>query len=246
MDSPELSVIILCYREEEYVPQILASVETEVRQLGVSYDIILVANYVAGSADRSPEIASQMARENGRVRVIAKPKEGMMGWDMRSGLDAARGRVLAVVDGDGQVPAGAIARAYQALCARHLDFCQAYRIRREDGWSRVLLSRCYNGIFRALFPGTGLHDVNAKPKVMTRQAYRALQLTSTDWFIDAEMVIQARRLGLRLGEIPSSFGRGRGRPSFVRPAAILEFTKHLIVFRSREIRARWRERCAHE
>jgi SAM-dependent methyltransferase len=234
-DVPELSVVILCYREEEYVPMILAAVEAEVRQLGVSYELILVANYVAGSGDRSPGIAEELAQRNGRVRVVARPKEGMMGWDMRTGLEAARGRVLAVIDGDGQVPSGDVVRVYRALREGRLDLCQTHRVKREDGWSRTVLSRCYNQVFRLLFPGMPLHDVNAKPKIFTREAYRAMRLTSDDWFIDAEMILQARRRGLRVGEIPSRFERGRGRPSFINAKTVMEFLRNLAAARLREV-----------
>lgn len=231
---PELSVIVLCYREEDYVPEVLASVESAIQQLGVSYEVVLVANYVAGTADRSPQIASAAAGEHPRVTVVAKPKEGMMGWDMRSGLEASTGCILAVMDGDGQISPGDIGRAYRELRARSLDLCQPYRVRREDGWSRLMVSRIYNGIFSLLFPGTGLHDVNAKPKVMTREAYHTLRLRSTDWFIDAEIIIQARRNGLRLGEIPSMFGKGAHRPSFIKAGVMCEFIKNLITARVRE------------
>lgn len=241
-ETPELSVVILCYREEDYIPKLLTLVEAEVQRLGLSYEIILVANYLAGSDDRSPEIAWEMAKASPRTKVVSKPKEGMMGWDMRRGLEACTGRVLAVIDGDGQFPASDIGRVYRELLARNLGLCQTYRVRREDGWRRVIVSRVYNGLFRLLFPGSGLHDINAKPKVMTREAFQSFRLTSIDWFIDAEIVIQARRIGLRLGEIPSVFGKGRGRPSFIKTATVLEFIKNLIVFRVRETLDRWRGR----
>lgn len=241
-DTPEISVVILCYREEEYIPQLVASVEAEIQRLGVSYEIVLVANYVPGDDDQTPRIASEMARGNPRVKVVAQPKEGMMGWDMRSGLEACTGCVLAVIDGDGQFPTSDIGRVYRELLAKNLDLCQIHRVRREDGWIRVIVSRVYNIIFRLLFPGTGLHDINGKPKVMTWEAYQSLCLSSTDWFIDAEIVIQARRNGLRLGEISSVFGKGRGRQSYINTVTVLEFIKNLIVFRVRDTFDRWRGR----
>ncbi len=238
-EPPELSVVILCYREEDYVRECHAAVAAEIERLGVPYEIVLVANYVPGSADRTPRVAAEVAEKHERVTVVAKPKAGMMGWDMRTGLDATTGRVLAVIDGDGQTAPADILRAYRALRERGLDLCQGYRVTRQDGWKRRLVSRVYNGIFALLFPGTGLHDVNAKPKVMTRAAYESLRLTSDDWFIDAEIVIQARRHRLRLGEIRSAFGKGRGRPSYVKATAVLEFVKNLVRFRLAE-RARRR------
>jgi glycosyltransferase involved in cell wall biosynthesis len=236
--TPELSVVILCYRAEEYVRAFVPVVETALAALGVPFEVVLVANYHPGQGDRTPAVAREVAAAAPHRRAVARPKEGMMGWDMRSGLEVARGRVLAVIDGDGQFPADDIARVYQALRDRELDLCQTHRVRRQDGAWRWWVSRIYNGVFGLLFPGTGLHDVNAKPKLLTRAAYHAMTLRSTDWFVDAEIVIEARRLGLRMGEVPAEVGRGV-RPSFVRPRAILEFVGHLVAYRVRATRRRW-------
>ena len=231
--EPDVSLIILCYRAEDYIPECVASMEAELRQLGVRYEIVVVANYVPGRKDRSPQIALDLMRRNPHVNIVARPKEGMMGWDMRSGLEAAHGRVLMVIDGDGQIDPRDVARVYQELRARGLDLCQTSRIRREDGWQRVLVSHIYNVVFQILFPGTGLHDINAKPKAITREAYQSFRLSSTDWFTDADIIIQARRNRLRCGEIPSVFGKGV-RPSFINLEAVWEFIRNLILFRFRE------------
>jgi len=238
---PELSVVILCYQAEEFIPQCLASVEAEMQRLGVPYEIILVANYITGSKDRSPEIALGMMKTNPRVKVVAKPKEGMMGWDMRSGLEAASGRVLALIDGDGQTNPSDIGRVYHELCGRRLDLCQAFRVERRDGWQRTLISRVYNGVFHLLFPGTELHDVNGKPKMMTRQAYQQLRLKSTGWVTDAEIIIEARRNSWRIGEIPTVFGKRAVGRSSINIGAILEFIQYLLVYRIRG--TRWGRRC---
>ena len=76
--------------------------------------------------------------------------------------------------------------------------------------------------------------MNSKPKILTRNAYSRMHLKSDDWFIDAEIMIQARRLGLRISELPTGFLGLTGRRSFVRPAAILEFLRNLIRYRIAE------------
>jgi hypothetical protein len=81
-------------------------------------------------------------------------------------------------------------------------------------------------------------DVNAKPKILTRAAYESLDLVSDDWFLDAEIMIQARRHRFRIAEIPTEFLGLASRRSFVNFAAILEFLGNLVRFRIREFRAR--------
>ena len=63
-----------------------------------------------------------------------------------------------------------------------------------------------------------------------------MDLLSDDWFIDAEIMIQARRLKLRFAEISTQFSKLDTRTSFVKPGAIIEFVVNMILFRFREHR----------
>jgi hypothetical protein len=101
------------------------------------------------------------------------------------------------------------------------------RIARFDGPYRRVVSAVYNLAFAVLFGTRGIWDVNGKPKGLTRAAYEALDLESDDWFIDAEIVLSARRRGLAVAELPVVFHRNEERDSFVRPTAILEFLKNM-------------------
>jgi hypothetical protein len=159
-----------------------------------------------------------------------------MGWDVRRGLAAGGGSYLAIIDGDGQMPGGDVVRVFRATVERSADVGMTYRTTRDDGALRRLLSTGFNLLFRTLFPGTGIHDVNSKPKVFRRDALERMQLESTDWFIDAEMMIASRRLGLAVVELPTGFGKLANRTSFVRFAAVLEFVRNLIHSRIREWR----------
>ena len=44
--------------------------------------------FLAGSNDQTPEICQKLAEGLPNVRVLAEPKSGGLGWDMRRGLDA--------------------------------------------------------------------------------------------------------------------------------------------------------------
>ncbi len=169
------------------------------------------------------------------VRTVMEEKQGAMGWDMRSGLAAAGGDFMVVMDGDSQNPVDDVLRTYRRMKETGVDVMKGRRIARFDGPYRRALSIVYNLAFIVLFRTRGLWDVNGKPKGLTRAAYEALELESDDWFIDAEIVLFARRRGLAVGELPVVFHRNDERASFVRPAAILEFLRNMARqrFRSR-------------
>ena len=103
-DVPELSVIVLCYRAEEGAVQLADQLAEELASAEIDYELVLVANHHEGMTDATPELVSNFAKRHLRAVAITGVKEGMMGWDMRSGLRAARGAHIAVIDGDGQMP----------------------------------------------------------------------------------------------------------------------------------------------
>ena len=240
-DKADISVVLLCYRSEEAVWKFVETLKHSLEEVDVSWEIILVGNYVEDSADRTPEIVREIANQDSRIRAITKVKQGMMGWDMRSGLEMASGHVIAILDGDGQFPMEDVVRVYKKLKNDNLDLVKTYRGTRGDGLYRRFISFVYNFLFRIIFPGLCSRDVNSKPKVFTEETLKKLELRSDGWFIDAEIMIKARRLNLRFSEIPAQFAKQLSRASFVKPAAIFEFIWHMIIFRAEEFRCWFRK-----
>src|SRR5256885_1085748 len=195
-----------------------------------TWELVLVGNCIEGRDDETPEVVGELARRWPNVAAIVRPKEGMMGWDMRMGLNAARGEYIGVIDGDGQFPVEAVIACLLKAEMEGLDLTKTYRVRRDDGIYRRMISYVYNGLFK-LFFGLQIHDVNSKPKIIRREKYELLNLESDDWFADAEIMIRAREAGLSIGEIPVHFALNETRGSFVKPRAILEFMSNLIRYR---------------
>ncbi len=172
------------------------------------------------------------------LKAVVCVKEGMMGWDMKSGLEAATGRTLAVIDGDGQMPCGDVIRVYDLMNQKGYGLVKTVRTKRADGLYRTLISTVYNLVFKMLFPGINAWDMNSKPKIMKRELYEKMNLESNGWFMDAEIMIKARRLKIKIGEIETSFHSIDARLSFVKPLAILEFLVNLIWYRIKEFGAK--------
>jgi hypothetical protein len=105
---------------------------------------------------------------------------------------------------------------------------KTYRVQRQDGFYRTLISTVYNWLFHLFFHGSSrLRDVNSKPKIMKREAYEKMTLHAEDWFIDAELILNCINLNLRVYEIPVEFHSLGARKSFVKPRAVLQFLRHM-------------------
>ena len=153
-----------------------------------------------------------------------------MGWDMRSGLKACTGKYLAIIDGDGQMILSDVIRIYRIIQLGEYDLVKTFRVKRYDGLYRTFISNVYNLVFRFLFrPQFLFHDINAKPKIMTREAYERMDLISNDWFADAEIMIEAIKNNYRVNEISTIFYKNEQRGSFIAIKDIFEFIKNMII-----------------
>ena len=228
--DPDFSLVVLCYRSGR---SIIPFVERLCRTLSfcnLTWELVLVGNYVEGSDDETPEVVTELAASRPNIRTVVRPKDGMMGWDMRTGLNAARGEYIGVIDGDGQFPPESVVACLLMAKLQDLDLTKTYRVRRDDGLYRRLISSVYNLLFKLLF-GMRVRDVNSKPKIIRRSKYELLRLESNDWFADAELMIRAHEAGLSIGEVPVHFLALDARASFVKPAAIIEFMSNLFKYR---------------
>ena len=238
MESPDISVVVLAYRSASTIEGFVASLVTSLEEEKIDWEIILVGNYIEGADDQTPEVVQRISDRNPRIKAVVHVKEGMMGWDMKSGFQAATGNKLAVIDGDGQMPCTDVIRVYNLMIEKEYDLVKTVRIKRSDGHYRMFISTVYNLLFKIMFPGISARDMNSKPKIITRELYQKMNLESDGWFVDAEIMIRARRLKIEIGEIETAFHSIDTRPSFVKPLAILEFLANLIWYRIKEFGAK--------
>lgn len=230
MADPYFSLVVLCYRSGRSIVPFVEQMRQALSRCNFTWEMVLVGNYLEGSEDETPQVIADLAERIPNVRTVIRPKEGMMGWDMRMGLNAARGTYIGVIDGDGQFPPESIIACLLKAELENLDLTKTYRVLRDDGLYRRLISSVYNALFKVLF-GFKVRDINSKPKIIRGDKYHLLDLQSDDWFADAEIVIRARELGLKIGETPVHFNSNNMRASFVKPAAIVEFASNLFKYR---------------
>ena len=224
------SVVVLCYRSERGLIPFVERLHHMLSLFRFSWEIILVGNYLEGAKDETPQVVRELETRLSNTRSLTLPKKGMMGWDMRSGLEIARGKYVGVIDGDGQFPLESIISCLVKIEAEDLDLVKTYRVRREDGVYRKLISKIFNATFKILF-NSEFKDVNSKPKIFLGSKLANMNLQSDDWFVDAEIMLRAKEMGFKIGEIPIHFYDISGRASFVKMAAIFEFIKHLLQYR---------------
>jgi glycosyltransferase involved in cell wall biosynthesis len=224
-DPPQLSLVMPCFNEEEVVAETLGDLRGAFAQHGFDLEIVAVDN---GSSDRTGAILEELAAEDPRLVPVRVARNEGYGHGILSGLPACSAPWIGLICADGQVDADDVARLFRdALRSPEPKLFKVRRRFRMDGWLRKLVSVTYNLGTAVLFPGLGSIDVNGNPKILPAEAVRRMQLQSKDWFLDAEIMIKARRMGLPVHET-NVFARMRGGgTSNVRPTTCLEFARNL-------------------
>ena len=219
-------MVILCYRAGESIIPFVEKISDLLSWLHIKYEIILVANYWPGTNDSTPQIVTELTKRIPHAKTVTREKKGAMGWDLRSGLEVATGNYVGFIDGDGQFPVDSLLNPLYGALKCKSQLSKTYRVLRGDGFVRKFVSFCYNNVFRFLFH-TDYQDINSKPKIIQRKFLQEMNLKSDDWFIDAEIMINAKRMGLEVTEYPIHFVENAERASFVKVDAVVEFIKNL-------------------
>jgi dolichol-phosphate mannosyltransferase len=136
----ELSIVIPTYNESANVPILVAQLTALLDQeLPRAYELIVVDD---NSPDRTWEVAAQMMADYPQLWVMRRTEERGLSTAVIRGWQAARGRVLAVIDADLQHPPDSILKLYREV-VQGADLAVASRHAEEGGvsdWS--LIRRC--------------------------------------------------------------------------------------------------------
>ena len=222
-----LSIVIPAYNESANIERIIWDIHKELQKFEPDFEIIVVDN---GSSDNTQAILKSLKKVIPQLRVRRVYPNRGYGGGILEGLSVARGEIVGWTDGDGQVRAEDLGEMYKKMRQENLVFYKARRMTRPDGIFRAIQSGIYNLIFHVLF-STSVHDVNAKPKFFKRSFYEKTGLISTDFFIDAEVVIKALRSETPIKEYSVVFQPRKEGKSKIGIGASLEFLKNLLYYK---------------
>ena len=97
MNALDLSVVVPLYNEEENVELLYRRIRDALDDSALNYEILLVDD---GSMDDTLKIASSLVQEDPRLRVIEFRGNFGQTPAMAAGIDLAKGRIIATMDGD--------------------------------------------------------------------------------------------------------------------------------------------------
>ena len=234
----KLSVFFPMWNEQDYIVRAVDAAREECDDLMASgdiadYEVIVVDD---ASTDRTGEIAADLAARDPRVKVVTHPENRKLGGSMKSGFGAATGDLVLYTDADLPFDMHDVHKAIRLLRYYDADIVSAYRFDRTgEGWVRTVYSSLYNAMVRVLF-GVRFRDINFAFKLCRTRIFDKVTLRSEGSFIDAELIVKAKRHGFEVIQFGVDyFPRTRGVSTLSSPAVIVKILREAFSLR-REIR----------
>ena len=162
--SPEISIVVPLYNEEDSLRPLYAAITGAVGPLGVAFEIVFVDD---GSKDATVQIADEIARADSRVCLVKFRRNYGQTPAMAAGIAQASGDVIITMDGDLQNDPADIGALLRKIDEGY-DIVVGWRFDRQDKLvSRKIPSRIANALI-ARVTGVPIKDNGCSLK-----AYRA-------------------------------------------------------------------------
>jgi len=180
------------YNEEQNIEGALEDACEVAASVTPAWEVIVVDD---GSKDTTAQRVTRVSQQQDRVRLISFPENRGYGVALRAGFHAARGDLIFYTDSDRQFDLSEL-RFFLPVMDR-TDVAIGFRVYRYDPVLRCLLSWVYNRLVSAVFRAR-VRDVDCSFKLFRREVLEAIDLETTDFFIDTEMVAKARKWNFRI------------------------------------------------
>jgi glycosyltransferase involved in cell wall biosynthesis len=187
----DLSIIVPLYNENENVHRMYSAIEKAVTPLGLEYEILFVDD---GSSDDTFTLASAIAEEDQRLRVVKFRKNYGQTPAMAAGIDQARGKILVTMDGDLQNDPSDISEFLQKIDEGY-DIVVGWRHNRQDKLvTRKIPSRIANWLIGKV-TGVPIKDNGCSLKAFRADIIKKIPLYSEmHRFIPAMTSLSGARL----------------------------------------------------
>ncbi len=232
----ELTVITTCLNEEDNIDAFTTRTLATFDAMGVTAELVIVDD---GSSDSTWDCIQKWSRNTHRVRGIRHDSNRGIEAGWNSGLSAASGRLVCLIDSDMQNAPEDVARLYTAHESRTVDIVQAARRPQNPPMTRYALSRGLNLLLNVAF-GMRLIDnksgfILCRKEILERTMVHRFAYRYFQCFI----ATSAHSKGFSFHQIESVFHPRAGGKSFladipfqVIAVTFLELIKARIEFRT--------------
>jgi glycosyltransferase involved in cell wall biosynthesis len=210
---PKYSIIIPAYNESARLSSTLDRVLSYVSSERWDAEVIVVND---GSRDNTPDLVREYGKKHPCLRLLENPGNRGKGYSVRNGMLNAFGELLLFSDADLSSPIEEAPKLFAAIHAG-ADVAIGSRWLRPElqtqrqSLVRQFYGRAFNVALRILL-GLNLKDTQCGFKAFTRDAAGKIfpQQQIERWGFDPELLYLARRLKMKIAEVPVAWAHVEG------------------------------------
>lgn len=224
----DLSIIMPCLNEEENISLCINQARTFIDRNRLTAEIIVVDN---GSVDSSAKIAISLG-----ARVISEPEKGY-GRALRTGFAQSRGTVIIFGDCDSTYDFLNLEPIFRPLADNKVDFMTGDRFGKDKKGKRTMQHGAMSLSHRIGVPflswcgrmryGVDIHDFHCGMRGIRKDALEKLEFKTTGMEFATEMIAEARRKGLRIGQVTVALRKSKYART-VKLRTVRDGLRHLI------------------
>jgi polyisoprenyl-phosphate glycosyltransferase len=177
--KPRLSAVIACYKDAQAIPLMYQRLSDVFASLAVDYEIIFVND---GSPDDSDTVLQELTAKDDHVLAILHSRNFGSQNALVSGMQAATGDAVILLDGDLQDPPEVIPAFYEKWRAGN-DVVYGRRGKREGSVVFALLCKAFYRIFRGVSEVPMPIDAGDFSLMDRRVVSELLAMPETDQFL---------------------------------------------------------------
>lgn len=206
--SDTLFIVIPAYNEQDNIAQVVDDWYPVVEEIGVDSKLVIIDD---GSKDRTYSILESCAKTRPQMIALTKPNSGhgatvLYGYEyaLSHGAD-----YIFQTDSDGQTLPSEFAPFWHSR--DKFDIIVGYRNKREDGFSRIVVTRILRLVVKLCF-GVFVLDSNTPFRLMKSDKLREnLAYIPKDFFLsNVALTAIYKKRGMKLHFIPITFRPRQG------------------------------------
>jgi glycosyltransferase involved in cell wall biosynthesis len=189
-----ISVVVPVHDEERTVALLYDELASALDSLGQEWEAVFVDD---GSRDGSFAALTRLHAQAPNVRVVRLRRNFGKAAALVAGFDQARGETIVTIDADLQDDPAELPRLLAKL-DEGFDLVSGWKTRRQDPWSRRILSRLFNAV-TSWMSGVRMHDMNCGLKAYRAEVAHGLRLYGE---LHRFIPVLAHHRGYRIAELP--------------------------------------------
>jgi glycosyltransferase involved in cell wall biosynthesis len=188
-----LSIVIPSYNEQDNLIYLFESLDPVVAA-HPTVEILIVDN---GSTDDSAQVMHEeiQKRSQSNYKIVSVSTNIGYGFGILSGLRAASGNILAITHADRQTDPMDVIKALEIYESQN-DLNLLVKGHRKKRRPLEAFFSFGMGLFASIATGARLTEINAQPKLMSRQFFEKIEAEApNDFALDLYLLYKAKKMG---------------------------------------------------